>query len=318
VGLPTVDLPLINVIAWLQSWVWLVGNWAIGMLSLIFPTGRLRSPRWRWISRLLTVSALSYAGLVITVTWGMNAAQLYQFKQSQLSPIAQIAGTVLNLAMSACYIGAALSLWLRLRRAQGVERQQMKWFTFAAALLIGSAVLGSVAQQLWPTPVIDFISKAAQAIFLAGMALAIGLAILQHRLFDIDLIIRRTLLYSLLTLTLALLYFGCVVLLENLFHSLTGQAQNSLVTVLSPLVIAALFTPLRRRVQEEIDRRFYRRRYDAEQVLAAFAETVRNETDLERLTQELVQAVQGTMQPTQIVLRLCQYDSTTTERQTLL
>lgn len=297
-------LPWVGFIAWLQGWVWLIGNWAIGMLPLIFPTGRLLSPRWRWVTWLLTFSAGAFAGLIFVVTWGMTAPQLQQFGTEQLSPLQQTLGDLLTLAMFGCYIAAALSLWVRLRRARGVERQQMKWFTFAVVLLVLSVVVANVAEDLWTTPWIEGASKGVQALFLAGMAVAIAIAILQHRLFDIDLIIRRTLLYTLLSLLLALLYWGSVIVLENFFHGLSGQGQNTFVTVISTLAIASLFTPLRRRVQEMIDRRFYRRKYDAELVLAKFAETVRNETDLQQLREQLLAVTQETMQPTQLSLWL--------------
>ncbi len=126
---------------------------------------------------------------------------------------------------------------------------------------------------------------------------ALAIAILRYRLWDIDLLIRRTLLYTLLSLTLALLYFGSVVVLETLLHGLTGQWQNQLVTVLSTLTIAALFTPLRRQMQAGIDRRFYRRKYNAEQVLTAFGATVRDETNLEQLAAKLMGVVDETLQP---------------------
>jgi hypothetical protein len=132
--------------------------------------------------------------------------------------------------------------------------------------------------------------------FWLGMPVAVGLAVFKYRLYDIDIVIRRTVLYAVLTAILALVYFGSVTLLTGLFSSFAGQ-QPALAIVVSTLVIAALFAPLRRRVQDTIDRRFFRRKYDAQQVLEHFALIARDETDLDALTSELVRVVQETMQP---------------------
>ena len=129
------------------------------------------------------------------------------------------------------------------------------------------------------------------------ICLSIGLAILRSNLFDIDVIIRKTLVYSAVTALLALVYFGGVVLLQRLFGALTGAEGSPLAVVVSTLAIAALFTPLRRRIQDVVDRRFYRKKYDAQQVLAQFAITARDETDLDALTGELARVVQDTLQP---------------------
>ena len=133
--------------------------------------------------------------------------------------------------------------------------------------------------------------------------LAIGVAMLRYRLYDVDLVIRRTLAYTLITAVLLLVYFGSVTLLTSLFSRVTGQ-QSALAIVISTLLIAALFNPLRRRVQDWIDRRFFRKKYDAQQVLAQFALFARDETDLDALTAELVRVVQDTMQPEHVSLWL--------------
>ncbi|MGB3219563.1 MAG: hypothetical protein WBD79_19395, partial [Anaerolineae bacterium] len=132
------------------------------------------------------------------------------------------------------------------------------------------------------------------------LALGIGIAVLRHNLWDIDIIIRKTLVYTVLTALLALVYFGGVVLLQRLVGALTGVEQSPLAVVVSTLAIAALFTPLRRRIQEGIDRRFFRKKYDSQRVLAQFAQTARDETDLDALTGELTRVVQETLQPERV------------------
>ncbi len=177
-----------------------------------------------------------------------------------------------------------------------VERQQTKWFLFAIAIFF----VGIVGFAMFPEPVrTSVIAQNILAIFFLIFPLAVALAILRYRLFDIDLIIRRTLQYSLLTGLLGLVYFGSVVLLQAVFRSASGET-SSLAIVLSTLLIAALFAPLRQRVQNVIDRRFYRKKYDAQQVLAQFAQTARDEVEIETLTAELQRVVQETMQPQQI------------------
>jgi hypothetical protein len=191
---------------------------------------------------------------------------------------------------------ALLSLALRFHRAAGVERQQIKWLLYVAALFLTAQLaisFGAIGEQ--------FTSLVA-----LGFPIAIGIAVLRYRLFDIDVIIRKTLVYTALTALLALVYFGSVVLLQRLFGAVTGIGQSPLAVVVSTLVIAALFTPLRRRIQDVIDRRFFRKKYDAQRILAQFALTARDETDLEVLTAELAHVVQETMQPESVSVWLRQ------------
>jgi len=182
--------------------------------------------------------------------------------------------------------------FVRFRRTRGEERQQIECVTYAVALFTAVIVVVSV----WPS--LDA-SLAGSVLFLAGF-LAIpsarALAILRHRLYDIDLIINRTLVYGILTLSLALNYFGGIVLARTTLRAVSGQ-ESSLAVVASTLVIEALFNPMRRRIQGFIDRRFYRRKYDAAKTLEAFSARLREETDLDRLGGELVSVVRETMQP---------------------
>ena len=184
-----------------------------------------------------------------------------------------------------------------------IERAQIKWFVAALAALVSTSVVQSLLTGQVLQPGTGFGDDLNQ-IFNLLIPFSITVAILRYRLWDIDVIIRKTLVYATLTVLLALVYFGSVVLLQRVFSALTGVAQSPLVVVVSTLMIAALFTPLRRRIQNAIDRRFFRKKYDAQQVLAQFALTARDETDLDALTVELVRVVQETLQPEHVSVRL--------------
>ncbi len=195
---------------------------------------------------------------------------------------------------------AVFSLFYRLRRSRGIERQQIKWLVYAAAFFAPGAILvflGELSPVLgtrstWAAP----IGVALVVVSVTGIAVASAIAILRYHLFDIDIIIRRTLQYGILTSILALIYFSLVVVLQALFAAM-GQVQSEILIVVSTLAIAALFNPLRNRVQETIDRRFFRRKYHAEQVLARFAAVTRDEVDLDRLTAAMLGVVSETIQP---------------------
>ncbi len=178
----------------------------------------------------------------------------------------------------------------------------MKWLTYAAAanFATGLLVMSLPADSAWYRAV-----DSLDNLVLAALPVAVGIAILKYRLYEIDLLINRTLVYGSLTVMLALLYFGGVSAIQALFGALTGQEeQPQLAIVVSTLVIAALFNPLRRRVQAFVDRRFYRRKYDAAKTLAAFSAKLRDETNLEALNSELVGVVRETMQPAHVSLWL--------------
>jgi hypothetical protein len=171
-----------------------------------------------------------------------------------------------------------------------VEKQQTKWFLFGLAIIVLSFPFDPWIQASPYQEELDYVG-------LVFVPLAVGIAILKYRLWDIDLIIRRTLTYALVTGLLLLVFFGSVVVLQQVFAGITGSGQSEIVTVLSTLAIAALFVPLRNWIQNAIDKRFNRKKYDAQQVLNDFANTVRDETDLEKLAARLMQVVDETMQP---------------------
>jgi hypothetical protein len=209
-----------------------------------------------------------------------------------------------------CMLASALSLVMRYRRSRGVEREQIKWIAFAASavgLLYLIAMVGSFTYSgPWDAPGtplwLGLLQQAALVSFTA-VPIAVGFAVLKYRLYDIGLLINRTLVYGSLTATLIALYFGGIVLLQGVIVLLTGQ-ESTIAVVASTLLIAALFNPLRRRIQGLIDRRFYRGKYDARKTLESFAAKLRNETDLNALSGDLVGVVRETMQPAHVSLWL--------------
>jgi hypothetical protein len=199
-------------------------------------------------------------------------------------------------------LGAVISLFVRFRRARGDERQQIKWFASAAALtLVWVLVFGQSTLRGLPGAIVAL----SALLVIPSIPIATGIAILRYRLYDIDRIINRTLVYASLTAILVGVYFGGVTATQALFRTITGQEQSpQLVVVASTLVIAALFNPLRRRIQSFIDLSFYRSKYDAAKTLEGFSMKLRDETDLEALSDELVGVVRGTMQPAHVSLWL--------------
>jgi hypothetical protein len=205
------------------------------------------------------------------------------------------------LLLPASVVLSATSMVVRFRRAVGEERQQIKWLALAAAF----AAVGWVAVTFTYTTEFMVAGQLLQILSMLGIPVAVGVAVLKYRLYDIDLIINRTLVYGSLTTLLAAVYFGGVTATQAIYRTLTGQEQQpQLAIVISTLVIAALFNPLRHRIQSFIDRRFYRRKYDARKTLEAFSAKLREETDIKALNEELVGVVRETMQPAHVSLWL--------------
>jgi len=278
------------------------------LILLLFPNGRLPSHRWRLVAwAVVLFHLLGMFEKVVRPTVG-DAIDRDVFRNptgiESLAGVAEIAGAVSFLSVPLLLLASVASVWVRWRRAGDVEREQIKWLVYAAAC--GVVALGGLAGLILfgedSYVAFFFFSLGFAAIFL-GVPAAIGIAILKYRLYDIDLIINRTLVYGSLTATLVALYFGAVVLMQRIFVLLTGQ-QSTLAVVASTLLIAALFTPLRRCIQSFIDRRFYRRKYDAARTLRAFSAQLRDETDLAALSDDLVGVVTETMQPAHVSLWL--------------
>jgi hypothetical protein len=199
----------------------------------------------------------------------------------------------------------AASLLVRLRHSKGVERHQVKWFAYAVAVLAASAILAYVVPESMSVGWLEWVSTVLVIGSVVGLPVAVGIAILRYHLYNIDLLINRTLVYVTLTAMLALVYFGGVATIEAIFRALTAQEQQpQLGVVISTLVIAVLFNPLRRRIQAFIDSRFYRSKYNAAKTLEAFSAKLREETDLDALNAELVGVVRKTMQPAHVSLWL--------------
>ena len=217
-------------------------------------------------------------------------------------PILDAVYTIAVVALLILWAAAGVSLVLRLARSSGDERQQMKWFAYTASIF-AVFMVATIAVDLSGHAVPDPWEEYLFVGLILFLALGMAIAILRYRLYDIDLVINRTLVYGTLTALLGGVYLGSVIGLQAAFRATTGQG-DAVAVVISTLAIAALFMPLRGRIQDIIDRRFFRRRYDAAQTLAAFSATVRDEVDLERLTGELVAVVENTMQPAHVSLWL--------------
>jgi hypothetical protein len=200
-------------------------------------------------------------------------------------------------------VAGLVSLFVRFRRGLGVERQQIKWLAYAGAVLLTGSILSYAGPDSLSGSWLRQVGFALWVVGFVGVPVAMGIAIFRYRLYNIDILINRTLVYGSLTAALVALYFGGIVVLQRVFVALTGE-RSTLAVVASTLVIAALFNPLRRRIQSFIDRRFYRRKYDATKTLAAFSAKLRDETDLDALNAELVGVVKETMQPAHVSLWL--------------
>jgi hypothetical protein len=209
-----------------------------------------------------------------------------------------------TLMLTLIFVSAA-SLVVRLRRASGVERQQIKWFNYTAVVASSAALFTYTISEAIGVLWLKWVGYVVMQVALIGMPISMGIANLRYRLYEIDTIINRTLVYVTLTAILAAVYFGGVAATQTIFRTLTNQEQlPQLVVVASTLVIAALFTPLRRRIQSFIDRSLYRRKYDAAKTLEGFSMKLRDETDLDALRGDLVGAVRETMQPAHVSLWL--------------
>ena len=302
---PESPTPIFLLILWFSNWNWLLLVFPLMFIMVLFPTGRPLTPRWRWLIYFgvglmtLFILFITFADSLAPGAGGVDWVLANPIGFLDVEWIEYVLAPFL-VGLPIWVILCVVSLLIRFRRARGVEREQIKWLFYAAAIFALSYV-PTFIQNDFSDP--ENIWNIFWLIGTLTIPIAIAIAILRYRLYDIDIIIRRTLVYGAITLLLALVYFGSVVLLQQAFRALTGQ-DSPIAIVISTLVIAALFSPLRRRVQNTIDHRFYRRKYDAQQALAVFAASARDEVELEQITEQLLSVVQESMQPEQVSLWL--------------
>jgi hypothetical protein len=299
------SLPGGEVMAWITSWILPIINGLTVFYILLFPTGRLPGRHWRWLGWLtvafivvgVILAAFSSGALLGILGPIQNPLGIEGFSSTYYKAVLFTMAPLLTLA-------AALAVFIRLRRALGVERQQIKWFTYAAVASVSVTILAYIVPGVIDTPTwLQRVGFALNIATIPALPVAIGIAILRYRLYDIDVVISRTLVYGSLTAILVALYFGVIVVLQRAFVALTGE-RSTLAVVTSTLLIAALFNPLRHRIQSFIDRRFYRSKYDARKTLESFSGKLRDETDLDALSNDLVGVVRETMQPAHVSLWL--------------
>ena len=300
------SLPAGEAAAWIRYWIW-VPYLGLGVfLFLLVPNGKLPGSSWRWFARLSVLLVLTGTGLVAIDPEPIRSLGPIQ-NPLGIECMPSLSWTV-EAVMFALIFVATASLFMRLHYSRGIERQQIKWITYAAVTGISGAILMYTIAEATDVLWLKGFGFVLLTIGLVGIPISMGIAILRYRLFEIDLIINRTLVYGSLTATLALFYFGSVTALQSLFSLLTGQG-DTLAIVASTLAIAALFNPLRGRIQGFVDRRFYRRKYDAAKTLKAFGARLREETDLEKISDGLVGVVRETMQPSHVSLWLSSFPS---------
>jgi hypothetical protein len=299
-------LPAPELAAWFNVWLYILLLFvAPCLLFLLFPDGRPPSRRWRPVVWLVAAAG---AGTFFTLAFSPGELDEYAYPGLEnplgigggvgeiLTAIEGPGNGILPIAVLASISSTIIRFW----RARGRERLQLKWVMYAAAVTATSFLVSFMLPEPVPQTLQDAVFLLGVAAF-AAIPVAAGIAILRHRLDDIDVIVNRTLVYATLTVMLAAVYVAGVVVLQDIFRAITGQESN-LAVVASTLAIAALFGPLRRRVQAFIDRRFYRRKYDAKRVLDEFAARLRDETDLELLGDDVIAVVRETMQPSHVTL----------------
>jgi hypothetical protein len=297
-------LPWAQTAAWVGNWIWLVALSPLGFILLLFPAGHPPSRRWRPVAWLQGAAlACWFVSQALAPGPMVNAG--YEsvnnpFGIEALGGVLKIVGAVSAFVLLVTVLASIISIVMRFRRSRGDERRQIKWVAYAGAVVALVLILQLAVETALPkTSALLEVLNLGLVVAFIGVPIAAGIAILKYRLYEIDTIINRTLVYVGLTALLALVYVWSVIALQYIFRTLTG-GESSLAVVASTLAIAALFNPLRRRIQALVDHRFYRRKYDAAKTLAAFSARLRDETDLNSLRSELVTVVRETVQPARV------------------
>jgi hypothetical protein len=293
--------PGVVLAAWYSSWWWYPTLVLVLVFTpLLFPTGRLLSTRWRpvaVVAAVATATIITLSALQPTLQNEDHPVRNPIGLAGVPDPEEGALGAVLFALLLLCSATAVISVVLRFRRSRGVERQQLKWFTYAAALM---SLFLLLADYLFPqSSVVDIL----YGLVVALVPIAAGVAVLRYRLYDIDRLINRTLVYGALTALLGAGYAAAVLLLGQLFGGVGGNPPGWAVAGVT-LAVAALFQPARRRTQAAVDRRFNRRRYDATKTIQAFSTRLRDQIDLDTLAAELLAVVDQTMEPTRVSLWL--------------
>jgi hypothetical protein len=304
-------LPAGSWMAWLAYWTWTLNLPALALLLLLFPDGRLPSPRWRVLPWLLGAAIAGVTGwtmlqpgpIDLSVVRIANSAGVAALGDPAVHTVGTVPALLAFLSLFVGSVACPMAPFMRRRRARAIERQQLKWLALVAG---GSGLAGAIGFLMagLGNHIVTIVGGLLLVVALVGVAfgipVAVGLAILRYRLYDIDRVITRTLVYVLLTAVLGLGYAGVVLTLGQLL----GRQRSSLAVAGATLAIAALFQPARRRIQRLVDRRFNRRRYNAAETIQAFSARLRDQVDLDTLTGDLLAVADQTMQPTQASLWL--------------
>ena len=296
-------LPGAEVAAWAESFLFIPAAMGLPILLLfLFPDGHMPSPRWRPV--FWTAAAFAAFGTCVTAfkvgRVGPEDGRIPNplAAPGDLGAFLRDLDSVTNMLAPVAFACGVAAIVARYRRSRGVERQQVKWFVYAA----GFVAVGFALTIATPGGLVADVGFLVGLLGLAGLPIAAGIAILRYRLYDIDVVINRTLVYGALTATLVAAYLGAVLLLGLVSRPLTGSSDLAIAG--STLAVAALFGPARRRIQATVDRRFYRSRYDATRTLASFGARLRDEVELDSLSEDLRGVVADTMQPAHVSLWL--------------